>query len=121
MMKNSRRKKQNIGYLIGTVCGVISIVFLTTSWGEIYLKPGPSNVGHENVKCKYCHDSAPGTFRQQIQANIQYLLGNRPEIADFGRKNVSNESCTGCHQRPDDRHPVYRFFEPRFKKAREQL
>lgn len=120
-MLNSRRKNQNIGYLAGATLGIITIGFLTTSWGEFYLKPGPSNIGHENIKCQYCHKLATGTFRQQIQANIQYLLGKRPKPADFGRKDVSNESCIGCHQRSDDRHPVYRFFEPRFKKARKQI
>ena len=120
-MSNARRTRQNIGYLIGLLLGLGSIVILSISWGEHYLMPGPSNVGHEDVQCKYCHISAVGTFRQQIQANVQYLLGKRPKIADFGRKDVSNESCTGCHKRPDDRHPVYRFFEPRYKKVRQQL
>ncbi len=120
-MKNSRRKNQNFGYIFGICLGVIGLTFLASSQGEFYLKPGPSNTGHENVECKYCHTHAPGSFRQQIQANLQYLLGKRPDVADFGRKNVSNESCIGCHQRPDDRHPVYRFFEPRFKKARDQF
>ena len=109
-MNNSRRRRQNTGYLIGLILGLSSIVILSISWGEYYLMPGPSNVGHENVQCKYCHFSAQGTFRQQIQANVYYLLGKRPAPADFGRKSVSNESCLSCHNRPNERHPVYRFF-----------
>lgn len=120
-MNNSRRRRQNTGYLIGLILGLSSIVILSISWGEYYLMPGPSNVGHENVQCKYCHFSAQGTFRQQIQANVYYLLGKRPAPADFGRKSVSNESCLSCHNRPNERHPVYRFFEPRYKKVRQTL
>lgn len=42
-------------------------------------------------------------------------------MVDFGRQDVSNENCLNCHERPNDRHPVYRFLEPRFVKAREDL
>jgi len=120
-MRNSRRRRQNIGYLIGMVLGLASVVILSVSWGEEYLTPGPSNVGHENVKCKYCHISANGTFRQQIQANVLYILEKRPIPADFGHKDVSNKRCLACHRRSNERHPVYRFFEPRYKKVRQRL
>ncbi len=120
-MSNSRRRRQNIGYLLGVILGLASVVILSVSWGEDYLTPGPSNVGHEDVKCKYCHISANGTFRQQIQANTLYILKQRPLPADFGHKDVSNESCLACHRRSNERHPVYRFFEPRYKKVRQQL
>ena len=40
---------------------------------------------------------------------------------DFGHQVVTNENCLACHERPNDRHPVYRFLEPRFLKAREAL
>lgn len=79
------------------------------------------NTGHEDLKCKSCHKPAPGTVRQQLQANLRYVLGLRETAADFGQQDVGNEICLGCHDRPKDRHPVYRFLEPRFAKAREQI
>lgn len=94
---------------------------MSVSWGEYFLMPGPSNVGHENLKCEDCHQSAEGSFRQKIQANTLFLLGMRTNSVDFGRKDVSNENCMTCHDKPDDRHPVYRFFEPRFKEVRQTL
>ena len=120
-MKNTRRRRQNIGYFIGLLLGLSVIAFLSVSWGESYLMPGPSNVGHEDIQCNDCHIPAKGSFRQQIQANVSYLTGKRPESADFGRQDVTNNSCLACHHRPDDRHPVFRFFEPRYKEVREQL
>jgi hypothetical protein len=79
---------------------------------------GPIQSGHAGLTCKDCHVSAPGTLRQQTQANLRYLFGLRPEAADFGYAAVSSEACTDCHARPNERHPIYRFREPRFQKAR---
>jgi len=97
------------------------VLVLTISVGQQFLIPGPRNPGHEDLECDYCHQRSPGTFRQQIQANIRYLIGLRPEVADFGRQDVTNKVCLACHERANDRHPVYRFFEPRFKKARQEI
>jgi hypothetical protein len=36
---------------------------------------------------------------------------------DFGTQDVTVKNCLGCHDRPNDRHPTYRFSEPRFKEA----
>lgn len=83
--------------------------------------PGPNNTGHEDIECLHCHIAATGTLRQQLQANALYALGKRVLTADFGFQAVTNEQCVSCHKRPDDRHPVYRFFEPRFKEARNSL
>lgn len=57
----------------------------------------------------------------QIIANLRYALGLRKRIAPFGHQTVSNENCLSRHERPNDRHLVYRFLEPRFLKARENL
>jgi hypothetical protein len=57
-------------------------------------------------------------MRQQLQANARWLIGLREEPVDFGLIAVSSDDCTDCHQRPADRHPIYRFFEPRFSAAR---
>ena len=116
-----KRIRQDIGYFLGGIIGLSFLTLLSMSWGEKYLMPGPKNVGHQNLDCEYCHIKTPGTFRQQIQANVRYLLGKRSQPVDFGRKIVSNEACLGCHQRSNDRHPVYRFFEPRYKAVREKF
>jgi ribosomal protein L37AE/L43A len=79
------------------------------------------NAGHENMQCEYCHLSDNGSLRQQLQANIQYLLGNRSAPVETGFADVGNKACASCHSRPRDNHPVYRFNEPKFKKARETL
>jgi len=79
------------------------------------------NTGHEDVKCEYCHKQAAGTLRQQIQGKIQFLLGNRSHDAYVGFREVSNDDCLSCHDRPEDNHPVFRFFEPKFTKARKKI
>jgi hypothetical protein len=83
--------------------------------------PGTMNTGHEKLACVNCHRRAPGTARQQLQADARYLLGWRDAPADFGLRGVSNEDCLACHERPFDRHPVFRFTEPRFAEVRKTL
>jgi hypothetical protein len=83
--------------------------------------PGPMNVGHERLACDSCHVPAEGTTRQQLQANARHLLGLRKTPVDFGAKDVENGDCLACHERPFDRHPVFRFNEPRFQDARRKL
>ncbi len=79
------------------------------------------NTGHDKLACTTCHRDAPGSFRQQIQANLRYVFGRREASVSFGRLLVGNTDCMACHERPNDRHPVYRFLEPRFSQAREKL
>jgi hypothetical protein len=79
------------------------------------------NVGHEHLQCGSCHRAAQGTTRQQLQSNARSALGLRAAPVDFGLQPVTNEACRSCHDRPDDRHPVYRFLEPRFAAARAAL
>jgi hypothetical protein len=79
------------------------------------------NVGHEHLECASCHRPAPGTTRQQLQANVRTSLGLRATYVDFGMRAVGNADCRSCHDRPDDRHPVHRFLEPRFADARAAL
>lgn len=79
------------------------------------------NTGHDTVSCMSCHTPAPGTFRQQIQANTRYMLSMRETGVDFGHRPVQNEQCLTCHQRSDDAHPVFRFLEPRFAEARSEI
>ena len=95
------RERQHLGYLIGACVGVTVTVLLLSPELESARATGP--------------------LRQQIQANVAYALGRRGAPADFGFKAVSNKDCLACHERPNDRHPVFRFLEPRFQDARREV
>lgn len=75
---------------------------------------GAMTPGHEGVPCVRCHALAPGTMRQQVQANVRHWLGLRRVGASFGHEPVSSKPCLDCHGRDSDRHPIHRFREPRF-------
>jgi len=49
------------------------------------------------------------------------VLGNRRAPVNFGYQKVTSEQCLSCHERPNERHPIYRFNEPRFTKIRQTL
>ena len=115
------RKPQHLAFKLGITIGLVCLAVLLLPAYEKFHVRGPMNTGHDTLKCESCHQEAPGSFRQQIQANIRYVFGKREYLADFGHQDVSNENCLACHERPNDRHPVYRFLEPRFLKARENL
>jgi len=115
------RRWQNQAYLAGLCVGLLAWAFSVLPAGEWFHAKGPMNTGHGRLACAACHKNAPGSFRQQIQANVHYALGRRATSAAFGRLPVGNENCLACHERPNDRHPVYRFLEPRFAEAREKL
>lgn len=85
------------------------------------LASGPANPGHEAVECEDCHTPAPGSMRQQLQANVQHALGNRTTAAHYMSMPVDTKACQSCHVNEADLHPVYRFEEPRFADAREAL
>ncbi|MDO9162602.1 MAG: cytochrome c3 family protein [Methylococcaceae bacterium] len=115
------RKHQHQAYKLGIIIGLISLaVLLLPAYANFHAR-GPMNNGHDTIKCESCHQEAPGSFRQQIQANVRFALGLRKHSSAFDHQPVSNENCLSCHERPNDRHPVYRFLEPRFLKARENL
>lgn len=113
--------KNRLGYAVGLLLGVLSLLWLLPDRQAGWHSPGPANSGHEKLACGDCHRPASGTVRQQIQANVQYWLGRRQHDAYFRFKPVSNADCLDCHDRPDDRHPVQRFKEPRFAEARAKL
>jgi len=77
--------------------------------------------GHEAVDCSACHLPAAGTLRQQVQANLYHLVGQRKHGAMLGHLPVQAGVCHDCNTRPDDRHPIYRFQEPRFFEAVKQI
>lgn len=123
MMANAGRPRiwQNRAYIAGLGAGLAVLAFNVLPAGEWLHAKGPMNTGHETLACASCHKNAPGSFRQQIQANLRHALGLRAASATFGRLPVGNENCLACHERPNDRHPVYRFLEPRFAQARQKL
>ena len=114
---NPLRQRQFIGILVGLIIGIGAFYFLTLESSEEYVSLGPMNTGHDGLSCVTCHADAKGSLSQQLQSNISYAVGVRKGSVDFGTKDVSADNCMGCHDRPNDRHPIYRFEEPRFKDA----
>jgi hypothetical protein len=115
------RLRHRIGYGTGAAFGLGCVVLLLSPEYERWRSPGPANAGHEALACSDCHRAAKGTMRQQLQANVRYLIGLRDRPVDFGLIAVDSPDCMDCHPRPTDRHPIYRFFEPRFADAREAI
>ncbi|MGB1314971.1 MAG: 2Fe-2S iron-sulfur cluster-binding protein [Chitinophagales bacterium] len=97
------------------------VFYLNLPNNEAYFAKGEYNIGHEELECAHCHKDAPGTSRQQIQLNFRHLIGAAKNDIDFGKKEVGNDACLHCHERPNDNHPIYRFNEPKFKEAREAI
>lgn len=115
------RHKNRLGYAAGLLLGILGVFLLMDTRHADWHAPGSANSGHEKLLCTDCHRKAPGSVRQQFQANLKHLLGWRQKAAYFRFNPVANAYCLDCHDRPDDRHPVQRFNEPRFSKARENL
>jgi len=78
------------------------------------------NTGHHSLACSQCHMPSPGSVRQQLQGKMQSLVG-KGFFVDFGAGPVTRDTCLSCHRRPKDRHPVFRFLEPRFAEARSTI
>ena len=118
MRLGARRK---IGVTAGLLLGACLVTFL--SWpGQEHLRiPGPMNTLHDDLACDSCHRAAPGTVRQQLQNAARAWIGRDAVPVDIGYRAVGNDECLACHERPDDRHPVFRFLEPRFAEVREEL
>ena len=114
-------RRQRAGYHAGLVSGLLVVAFLYLPENERLHAPGPMNTGHENLKCAYCHRSAAGSLRQQLQAKARHVLGLRDHGAVLGLRPVGNEACLSCHERPEDSHPVFRFLEPKYTEAREKI
>ena len=97
--------------------GVLGVFALESPAMNTVLAHGPIQVGHEELACADCHRAPEASWRQQIQANVQYALGTRAHPVDFGYQPITSVTCIGCHDRPNDRHPIYRFREARFRDA----
>ncbi len=109
------------GLIVGTVLGALFVVFLTFPQRNDLVAKGPMNTGHESIDCSECHLPARGSMAQQVSSNVYHWLRLRDSAMSFGSEDVTSDSCLECHERPDDRHPISRFLEPRFADARQQL
>lgn len=117
----SLSRRQKIAYSTGLLLAGIVVFILQHPQSSSWHAHGPIQSGHTDIECKTCHKKSAGTLRQQLQAKIQYLLGNREENVYLGTQPVSNTRCLACHERDNDNHPVHRFNEPRFAKVRTKL
>lgn len=117
-MKPSSRRR--LGLSLGAVVGAATVGWLASA-GHAALAPGPMNTMHDDLACEACHREAPGTLRQQLQAAARDAIGMSTAGVDIGFRKVTSDECRACHDRPDDRHPIGRFLEPRFARAREVL
>lgn len=116
-----KRKRQVIGMCIGLMATVATYTVLSLPASEDLLSLGPMNTGHEDLECADCHTKAPGSALEQMQANFMHIIGQRSNPVEFGHEDVDTKKCQGCHDRPNDRHPTYRFKETRFADARADL
>ncbi|MET0591826.1 MAG: cytochrome c3 family protein [Polyangiaceae bacterium] len=114
-------KRRRVGIGVGLCLANAALCALFAPGLEHFTAPGKMNTGHEQLDCSSCHRSAPGTMRQQIQAGTRFVLGLRETPVDFGFRKVENSDCYACHERPLDRHPAFRFNEPRFFEARQAI
>ena len=115
------RYTQRVGYALGATVGIILLLILFSPEYTYLHAKGVMNSGHEALQCQDCHTPAAGTFRQQLQANVKYLLGHRTQAVAFGNNPVTNKECVACHERPNDNHPVYRFNEPKYADVRKAI
>jgi Cytochrome c7 and related cytochrome c len=113
--------RRRVGAGVGLGLAIAAWSALLAPGQEHLTAPGTMNVGHGQLACTNCHRPAPGTVRQQIQAGTRFVLGLRETPVDFGFREVENGDCYACHERPFDRHPVFRFNEPRFSDARKAI
>lgn len=112
-----------------TRLGIIVSAFLISSvavaWAILspthffLLNKGPMTIGHEELACTSCHDIAPGSTRQQLQAIVAGWMGLRNDEVHLSLRPPQNSDCVDCHDRANDRHPIHRFKEPRFLQALE--
>lgn len=122
MAFNPLRRRQLVGFSAGlSVIIVFVMVLAFYPKAENLNMIGPLNTGHEDLACIECHTPARGTLGQQIQTNLMFAMGKRKTKVEFGLENVDNNKCLACHDRPNDRHPVHRFEEPRFAEARKAI
>lgn len=117
----STKSLRKTALAVGLPVAVAGIIVLQAAPAKTVIAHGPIQSGHADISCDGCHTPSAGTIRQQIQANLHYALGWRETHADFGFGPVSSDQCIDCHERANDRHPIYRFNEPRFVEVLQTL
>ena len=113
--------RRRLGVATGLLVGASTVAVLCAPGCEHLHAAGPMNTGHAGVACASCHREAPGSVRPQLQAAVRQWTGLEDTTIDVGFRPVSTRECVACHERPDDRHPGFRFLEPRFATARDAL
>lgn len=116
----ARPSIRRMAYAAGIAMAFLPLLLLAPALAE-FVPNAAHNPGHVDLECTACHQEAPGSTRQQLQAKTKHLLGMRAGDVDFGMRPVNNATCIGCHDNPDDRHPAFRFLEPRFEAVRKDL
>ncbi len=105
------------GYQIGIFIAILLVGVLSLPRFERARAIGEANIGHDSLACQDCHKLAPGTLKQQFQANFLNFIGVNKSAVDLGYYPVSNTECFTCHDNPQDKHPVNRFEEFKIKLA----
>jgi len=114
-----RNRARRNAYCLGAACALVLALTLQAPETQWLQAAGRATPGHERLDCDACHVPAPGTLRQQLQANARYLLGLREEPAVIGMAPVSDAACADCHERPTERHPLAVLSETRFAAAQD--
>lgn len=120
-MAVSKSRLRNLAVLLALPVSAIGGLSLVTDNFTDIVAHGPIQQGHLEVDCSGCHTKGEGSVRQQLQANVKFALGMRATGVNFGYQPVTSDHCLACHERPNERHPIYRFNEPRFSQARQQI
>lgn len=110
-----------VGLFAGVALALLLLGLLTFPEQSRQVARGPMNTGHEELSCQSCHTPVEGTAAQQVSSQVYHWLGLRETAIGFGSHDVDSQDCLGCHERPEDRHPVSRFLEPRFAEARQHI
>ena len=81
----TERSIKGVAYVLTGIVALAVIAFVVTApQAERFHAKGPANTGHAELACAECHKAAPGTVRQQLQAKVQYWLGQRSTDAAWG-------------------------------------
>jgi len=106
---------------VGVLLTLILFVVINSPQQEQFLSPGGDREMHEGMACHQCHQTAPGSVRQQVQANVHHWLGLRESGAAFITEPVDSNDCQDCHEMPNNRHPEHRMVHSEYFDLRENL
>lgn len=118
---SSRWGARRAAYAAAALIVLALVPLLSWRANDNHLAIGPMTPGHEAFSCTDCHQPSPGTLRQQLQANMSYLLGQRAQPADFGHQPVTTAACESCHSMQGAAHAPFMFLEPRYQSVRDAL